>query len=114
MPFDNQPQGFWGHFYRLENENIYNEITGILLIIGAVMATFSKEKHEDEFIEKLRLESLVWATYINYGFLLITIIAIYGTDFLYVMQLNMCTFIILTFARFNYLLYKSRLEQTNG
>jgi small-conductance mechanosensitive channel len=103
-----------GLFFQWENENIVDEILGLLMIVGAILATFSKEKNEDEFISKLRLESLVWSTYLNYIILLILILTVYGFDFLYVMQFNMCTYLIIAFLRFNYLLYKSRKELQNG
>ena len=46
--------------------NVFDEITGLLLIIGPIFIAFSKEKSEDEYISKIRLDSLVWATYLNY------------------------------------------------
>lgn len=102
------------HFFLFENEDVSNELTGILMIIGGLLATFSKEKKEDEYITKLRLESLVWATFINYGVLLLLILTIFGIDFLYVMEVNMCTFLLLAFFRFNYLLLKTKKELANG
>jgi len=102
------------HFFVFANEDVSNELTGILMIIGGLLATFSKEKKEDEYITKLRLESLVWATFINYGILLLLILTIYGLDFLYVMEVNLCTFLLLAFFRFNYLLLKTKKELANG
>lgn len=102
------------HFFLFGNEDVSNELTGILMIIGGLLATFSKEKKEDEYITKIRLESLVWATFINYGVLLLLILTIFGIDFLYVMEVNMCTFLLLAFFRFNYLLLKTKKELANG
>ena len=42
-----------------------DEIISILIIIGGLLIGFSKEKIEDEFIHKLRHESLVWAIILN-------------------------------------------------
>ncbi|MBT8320439.1 MAG: hypothetical protein KJO90_02085, partial [Eudoraea sp.] len=47
--------------------NILNEILAILVILSGLLVAFSREKDEDELITKIRLESLVWATYWNYG-----------------------------------------------
>jgi len=44
-----------------KDNNITDEIAGVLFIIGAAFVAFSKEKQEDEFIAKTRMESLVWA-----------------------------------------------------
>lgn len=88
-------------------DNLTNEISGILFIIGAIFVAFSKEKHEDEFIGKTRLESLVWATYINYAILIFCFLFIYGEGFLKVMILNMFSILIFFIIRFNYILYKT-------
>jgi hypothetical protein len=71
------------------------------------MVAFAKEKHEDEFIAKIRLESFLWATYINYAILLFSFLFFYGIGFMYVMIFNMFTIIILFIVRFNYILYRS-------
>ena len=88
--------------------NVTDEICGILFIIGALFVAFSKEKQEDEFIAKTRLESLVWATYMNYAILILCFLFIYGTGFLNVMILNMFSILIFFIIRFNYILYKTK------
>lgn len=88
--------------------NILDEIAGILLIIGALLIAFSKEKSEDEFIAKIRLESLVWATYVNYAILILTIIFIYDLMFFWVLVFNMFTILIFFIVRFNWVLYNSK------
>jgi len=95
-----------GWFSVIES-NLTNTIVGVLFIIGAVFVAFSKEKTEDEFIAKIRLESLLWATYINYGVLLFCFIFFYAFEFLYVMIFNMFTILIFFIIRFYYMLYRS-------
>lgn len=95
-------------FFSITENNILDEIIGLLLIIGAILIAFSKEKSEDEFISKIRLESLVWATYINYAILIITIIFIYDMIFFWVLVFNMFTVLIFFIIRFNWALYKSK------
>jgi len=94
--------------FGLEKDNITDEIVSILFIVGAVMVAFSKEKQEDEFIAKTRLESLVWATYINYAILILCIIFFYGSGFFMVMIFNLFTILLIFIIRFNYFLYKSK------
>jgi len=89
----------------LVNDNITNEIAGIIFIVGALLVAFSKEKHEDEFIEKTRLESLVWATYVNYAILILCFVFFYDMAFLYVMIFNMFTILIFFLVRFYYILH---------
>ena len=100
----------WGDssvIFGLDKVNLASTIIGILFILGAVMVAFAKEKHEDEFISKTRLESFLWATYINYAILIFCFLFFYGDGFLYVMIFNMFTVIILFIVRFNIMLFRS-------
>jgi hypothetical protein len=89
------------------NDNITNEIIGVLFIVGALFVGFSRERREDEFIANLRLSSLLWAVYVNYILLLVCFLFVYGTAFLSVMIYNMFTVMIIFIVRFNYILYKN-------
>ncbi len=93
-------------FLTFINDNILNEILGILIIISALMVAFSKEKQEDEYISKIRLESLVWATYVNYAVLLLSFLFLYGFSFLWVMIFNMFTILLFFIVRFNWQIKK--------
>lgn len=94
-------------------DNITNELCGILFILGALFLAFSKEKHEDEYIGKIRLESLLWATYINYALLLFCILFLYGLSFFNVMMINMVSLLVFFLIRFNLMLYKSKRQLQN-
>ena len=86
--------------------NILNDIIGILIIISSLLVAFSKEELEDEYISKIRLESLVWAVYVNYGILLMSFLIIYDISFLWVMLFNMFTILIFFIIRFNWQISK--------
>ncbi|MFI1742992.1 hypothetical protein [Thalassobellus sediminis] len=88
-----------------------DEIISALIIIGGLLVGFTKEKIEDEFIYKLRNDSLVWAIIFNYTILLITLPFVYNEDFLNVMIYNMFTPLIFFIIRFNFLKYKSRSHE---
>lgn len=88
-------------------DDIFPELLGIILILSGLIFAFSKEKMEDEMISKIRVESLVWATYINYAVLLFCIIFIYGLSFFSVMVYNMFTLILFFIIRFHWMLYKN-------
>lgn len=92
--------------FNLSTNNFTDEIFGVLLITGLLLVAFSREKHEDERILKLRLESLLWAVLINSILVMLAIVLIYGSMFLQVMVYNMCTTLIIFIARFNYLMYR--------
>lgn len=97
-------------FFQMIENNLLNEFVGICLIIGLLLVAFSKEKHEDEFISSIRLESLVWAVYVNYGILLLTLLCVYGLDYLWVVIFNMFTILVFFIIRFYWKL--NQLELT--
>lgn len=88
-------------FFGMVTNNILNEILGIFVIISSLLVAFSKEKVEDEYISKIRLDSLVWAVYVNYGILLVSFLFIFDLSFLWVMIFNMFTILIFFIIRFN-------------
>lgn len=100
------------YFSFIEND-INDELIGILIIIGGVLVSFSKVKKEDEFISKIRLDSLVWATYVHYGLLVLWIIFIYGMPFWNFMLFNLFTLLFFFIIRFHWVLYKWKKELKN-
>jgi len=96
-----------GFVFNIIENNLFNELFCLLLIVGGLFIAFSKQKVEDEFISKIRLESLVWATYVNYLILILSIVLVYNLSFLLVLELNMFTVLIFFIIRFNWMLVKS-------
>ena len=94
------------HFIGIVNNNILNEILGVLIILSSLLVAFSKEESEDEYISKIRLESLVWAVYFNYAILLISFVLIFDLAFLWVMIFNMFTILLFFIIRFNWQISK--------
>jgi len=94
-------------YFKLIQDNLQFEIASVLLIVGLIFIAFTKVKNEDEFTSKLRLESLLWATYINYGLLILAIMFVYGLGFLNVMAYNFFTILIVFIIRFRFVLWKS-------
>ncbi|MFZ2906769.1 MAG: hypothetical protein WAZ98_11245 [Cyclobacteriaceae bacterium] len=84
--------------------NLTDELAAILFLIALVLIAFSEEKDEDEFVSKIRLESLQWSVYINYGLLAIAILFIYDDEFFQVLIYNMYTILIFFILRFYYVL----------
>jgi len=92
------------------SNNILNEILGILIIISSLLVAFSKENVEDEYFSKIRLESLVWAVYFNYGILIFSFLLIYDFSFLWVMIFNMFTVLLFFIIRFNWQISKLKIS----
>lgn len=92
----------------LTENNVLDEIICILMIVGAIMVAFSKEKYEDELVSSIRLRSLVWATYANYAIILLALLFGFSMYFAWFMGLNMFTVLILFILKFNWSLAKLR------
>lgn len=97
-------------YFIFTTNDVKDELIGLLLISGSLLLAFSKEKSEDEFIARVRLESLVWATYVNYIILIITMLFIYDMTFFWVLVFNMFTILIFFIIRFNWALYASKKQ----
>lgn len=83
----NLPQGYegivvWHHFHepgvhplKVNGDECFDdEIVLSLVLVGLILIASSKEKVEDEHISTVRLESLQWAMYVNYGVFLYSFI----------------------------------------
>lgn len=93
-------------YFQYIEANIGNTIIGVMFIIGSLLVLFSKEKIEDEFISKLRLNALLWAVLINYIILIIAFLFIYDVGFFTVMLFNMFTILILFIIKFHLSLHQ--------
>ncbi len=82
-----------------------DEIVTVLLIIGMILIAFSKTKIEDEFVSKVRLESLQWAIYVSYALLILATTFIYGEKYFDAMIYNMFTPLLIFIIRFHYVLF---------
>lgn len=87
--------------FTMIDENLTNEVLGVMILLGCVLLTFSKEKDEDEFIARKRLESLLWATFVNSVLLFLCLILFYGFSFLNVMIFNLYSVFVLFIFHFN-------------
>jgi hypothetical protein len=87
--------------------NYTDELALTGMIIGLLMIAFSRQKEEDEFINKIRLESLQWAILVNYILLIIATWAVYGFDYIDVMIYNMLTVLLIFNIRFHILIWRN-------
>ena len=90
------------------SENFTNEIAGILILCSLMFIGFSRFKVEDEYTMKIRLDSLLWGVYVNYGLIFLSIMFLYGGDFFTVMVYNIYTLLIIYILRFHYYYYLKR------
>ena len=83
---------------------LLDEVICIGLLVGLLLLAFSREKIEDEWIQRVRLESFQWAIMVNSLLLLAFIVFAHGTPFLTVMVYNMFTPLLIFVARYYYVL----------
>jgi len=84
--------------------NLTDELVAIIVIVALALIAFSEEKEEDEWVSKIRLESLQWSVYANYILLILAILFVYDIHFFEALVYNMYTILILFIFRFNYVL----------
>lgn len=90
-----------------QRQDLTDEIALTGLIAGLLLIAFSREKQEDEFISKIRLESLQWAVLINYILLLIATWVVYNFSYIDVMMYNMLTVLLIFILRFHIILWRN-------
>lgn len=89
-------------------ENFTNELA-LLGVFGSLfLIAFSREKQEDEFIQKLRLDSLLVACYAYTFILIIGTLAFYGFGYLEFMGYNMFTIQLIFIFRFGWVMHQQR------
>lgn len=98
-------------FFKIIKNSVVDELVSLAIIFGGLIIAFSKEKVEDEFIYKLRKDSLVWAIIFNYLILTVAIIFIYDMTFFHVLIFNIFTPLAFFIFRFNFLKLKSGSDE---
>jgi hypothetical protein len=91
-------------------DNFTQELAGILFIVSAIFVAFSKEKNEDEYISKIRLESLMWATYVTFTIQILCLLFFYDFSFLKSAIINMFTILIIFIIRYNFIIHRSKSQ----
>lgn len=104
---------FWNKLSTVGDGGFLDEISTIGLAVALLFISFSREKDEDEYIAKLRSESLVWAILVNYLLVILATLFIYGGAYLYVAFISMFTVLILFIIKYNWVLYQFRKTGTS-
>ena len=97
-----------GGLFNIFDKNFTKELALTGVFISLFLIAFSKEKEEDEYIQKLRLDSLLLAYYIHTFILIVGTFVFYGFGFLEFMAYNMFTIQLIFIGRFRWVLYRQR------
>jgi len=93
-------------YFAIIKNGVLDEIILVLIIVGALLVGFSKTKNEDEFISKIRYESLVWATYFNFLLMIFSTLVIYGFQYFNLLLANTFAMLLFFITRFHFMIYK--------
>lgn len=107
VPFP-ESSGSLADFLDPEKENFTLEFALIGVFVSLFLIAFSREKEEDEYIQKLRLDSLLVACYANSFILIVGTLVFYGFGYLEFMGYNMFTIQLIFIGRFRWVLYKQK------
>ena len=86
-------------FFSMVESSMYS-IAMPLLIIGLIFIGFSKERVEDEFVQYIRSQSLIWSTYISAGLFILGTLLIYGFTYIYIPYFVFFVFLLLFVIKF--------------
>lgn len=76
-------------FFKVLNNNIFEELIMLSYLSGFMIIAFSNEKEENHLIRKIRAESWQKAVLINSLFLIASILFVYGTGFIGIVFANL-------------------------
>lgn len=89
-------------------ENFTNELAIIGIFLSLFFIAFSKEQQEDEYIQKMRLDSILFACYGYFLFNVLGAIVFYGLDYFSFMLINMFTLPLLFIVRFRWIMFRQK------
>jgi hypothetical protein len=77
------------HFIR---DNLSEELVGVLLVLGAWMVAFSRDKNETDEKAVLRSRAMYISAWLQMIFLLLSLVLTYGIAFIYMLMMYMLLF----------------------
>lgn len=101
-------------YFTFITNNILEELSGLILLVGLVFIAFSKEKTENEIIEQIRIRSFFYSVYSNILFTVFAFIFIFGLGFVYYLVLNMFVSLLLFIFIFRYNIYYYKKIKRNN
>jgi len=100
-------------FFKMTETSFGTTLLPIIIVIGLSFIAFSKNKNEDEYISKIREQSLVWSMIVGYFIFILFTLFIYGTPYIGVVVYDIYIFLILFVCKFNFELYRLKKSLKN-
>lgn len=93
------------HFFKVIQDDFRFEIIVVLLLVGLIFFGFSKRQNEDELIQKMRLNALLWATYAHFTLFILMTIFTFGIFYLNYLLIGIFTILVIYIIRFEYKMF---------
>jgi len=85
------------------------DIAGILMLAGLFIVSFTREKVEHADLDGLRLKSFLVGAYVNFAYLLLSVLFFFGFGFVGALTLFMVIWVSAYLVTFRILLYRLRI-----
>ena len=102
------PKIFSFYAFAGSSTTLQTTILPIILIAALLFIGFSKEEDEDEYVARIRMESLIWSLYVNYFLLALAFLLVYGSSFIVVTWVGLFTLPLFFVFRLQWKLYQTR------
>ncbi len=86
----------------------WDELAILGVVLSLIFIAFSKEKAEDEYVWKIRMESLVWAFIVDALLIVAATLLLFGQDYVVFMFLNFYIILVLFIAKFRIALFRTK------
>ncbi|MDR3261868.1 MAG: hypothetical protein LBT78_08545 [Tannerella sp.] len=101
-------------FFKMVNTSFFATFFQVLLIIGLCFVAFAKRRDEDEYISKIREQSLVWSMLVGSSVLVILTLLVYGDWYIYIILYDIDFVLLLFVCKFNYELRQLKRSVCQG
>ena len=86
--------------------NLLDELISVTLMAGLLLLSFTREKQEDEYIGRIRQESMYWAVFTQMMVFIGATLTIYGTAYWTFMLVNLFTLPLFFVLRYYFMKIK--------
>lgn len=93
-------------FFIMMKNNLTDELVGAVLLIGLFLLCFTRERNEDEYIARVRSESMQWAVFVQMCVFFMALLTVYGIPFWSFMLINLYLLPLVFVVRYYSRIYK--------
>ncbi len=94
-------------YFKIIENQLLEEIAGLLLLFGLFFIAFSKEKEENIRNNSLRLKAFYISVYLDFLFLVTSMFFTFGLGFIYMMIIHSFLFLVAYSISFRVLLFRA-------